>query len=109
MASAKAVGLGAESTSHFSMPLHPAPGIIDKPRDIGVSQLDPQLEPGARDIPTSMGESRGRPSSSRSSRLVTGEATPLARPLTSESPDPPKVGRWMGGMVVVSSPYTGGV
>ena len=26
-----------------------------------------------------------------------------------ESPDPPEVGRWMGGMVVVSSPYVGGV
>ena len=46
---------------------------------------------------------------SRSSRLVTGEATPLARPPMPESPEPPEVGRQMGGMVAVSSPYTGGV
>ena len=56
-----------------------------------------------------MGEPGGRPSNSRSSRLVTGEATPLARPPMLEFPDPPEVGRWMGGMIAVSSPYMGGV
>ena len=72
-------------------------------------QLDPQPEPGAYDNPTSMGEPGGRPSSSQSSHLVTGEATPLVRPPMPESPEPPKVGRRMGGMVAVSSPYVGGV
>ena len=105
----KAVGLDAESTSHFSMPPHPAPGITGKSRDMGVPWLDPRLEPGARDNPTSMGEPGGRPSNSQSSCLVTGEATPLAMPPMPESPDPPEVGRWMGGMVAVSSPYAGGV
>ena len=71
--------------------------------------LDPRFEPGAHDNPTSMGEPGGRPSSSQSSRLVTGEATPLAIPPTPESQEPPEVGRWMGGMVAVSSPYAGGV
>ena len=80
-----------------------------EPRDIGVPRLDPQPEPSAHDNPTSMGEPGGRPSSSQSSRLVTGEAIPLARSLMPESPDPPKVGRQMGGVVVVSSPYMGGV
>ena len=94
IASAKAVGLDAESTSHFSMPPHPAPGTTGEPRDIGIPRLDPRPEPSARDNPTSMGEPRGRPSSSLSSRLVTGEATPLTRPLMPESPDPPEVGRW---------------
>ena len=56
-----------------------------------------------------MGEPGGRPSNSRSSRLVTSEATPLARPPMPESPDPPEVGRRMGGMVVMSLPYVGGV
>ena len=55
------------------------------------------------------GLARGRPSNSRSSRLVTGEATPLARPPMPESPEPPEVGIWMGGMVAVSSPYAGSV
>ena len=105
----KAVGLDAESTSHFSMPPCPAPGIAGEPRDIGVPWLDPQLEPGAHDNPTSMGEPGGRPSKNRSSCLVTGEAMPLARPPTPESPDPAEIERQMGGMVAVSSPYTGGV
>ena len=109
MASAKAVGLDAESTSHFSMPPCPALGITGKPRDIGVPQLDPQPEPGAHDNPTSMGKPGGRPSNSRSSRLVTSEAMPLARPPMPEFPDPPEVGRQMGGMVAISSPYVGGV
>ena len=109
IASAKAVGLDAESTSRFSMPPCPALGIAGEPRDIGVPWLDPRLEPGARDNPTSMGEPGGRPSNSQSSCLVTGEATPLARPPTLESPDPPEVGRQMGGMVAVSPPYMGGV
>ena len=77
--------------------------------DIGVPWLDPQPEPSARDNPTSMGEPWGRPSSSRSSSLVTGEATPLARAPMPESPEPPEVGRQMGGMVAVSSSYAGGV
>ena len=72
-------------------------------------RLDPRLEPSAHDNPTSMGEPGGRPSNSQSSRLVTGEVTPLARPPMPESPDPPKVGRQMGGIVAVSSPYAGGV
>ena len=76
IASANAVGLDAESTSRFSMPLHPAPGTTGEPRDIGVPQLDPRPEPGARDNPTSMGKPGGRPCSSRSSCLVTGEASP---------------------------------
>ena len=109
MASAKAVGLDAESTSLFRTPPHPAPGKAGEPRDIGVPRLDPQPEPGARDNPTSIGEPRGRPSSSRSSRLVTGEAMPLVRPPMPESPEPPEVGIRMGGMVAVSSPYAGGV
>ena len=109
IASAKAVGLVAESTSHFSTPPRPAPGITGEPRDIGVPQLDPRPEPGACDNPTSLGKPGGRPSNTQSSCLVTGEAMPLARSPTLESPDPPKVGRWMGGMVVVSSPYAGGV
>ena len=109
MVSAKAVGLDAESTSLFRMPPHPAPGIAGEPRDIGVPWLDPQPEPSAHDNPTSMGKPRGRPSSSQSSCLVTGEATPLARPPRPESPEPPEVGKWMGGMVVVSSLYAGGV
>ena len=109
MASAKAVGLDAESTSLFRMPPHPAPGIAGEPRDIGIPRLDPRPEPGAHDNPTSMGEPGGRPSSSRSSCLVTGEAMPLARPPMPESPEPPEVGKQMGGMVAVSSPYAGGV
>ena len=109
MASTKAVELDAESTSLFSMPPHPAPGITGEPRDIGVPQLDPRLEPSAHDNPTSMGEPGGRPSSSQLSCLVTGEATLLARPPMPESPEPPEVGRQMGGMVAVSSPYVGGV
>ena len=109
IASAKVVELDAESTSCFSMPPHPAPGMTGEPRDIGVPWLDPQPEPSAHDNPTSMGEPGGRPSISWSSRLVTGEATLLVRPLMPESPDPPEVGRRMGGMVVVSSPYMGGV
>ena len=109
IASAKAVGLDAKSTSHFSTPLHPAPGTMGEPRDIGVPRLDPWSEPGAHDNPTSMGKPGRRPSSSRSSCLVTGEAMLLVRPPMPESPDPPEVGRWMGGMVAVSSPYVGGV
>ena len=109
MASAKAVELDAESTSLFRTPPHPAPGITGEPRDIGVPWLDPRPEPGARDNPTSMGEPGGRPSSSQSSCLVTGEATPLMRPPMPEFPEPPKVGRQMGGMVAVSLPYAGGV
>ena len=109
MASTKAVGLDAESTSHCSMPPHLAPGITGEPRDIGVPRLDPRPEPGACDNPTSMGEPGGRPSNSQSSHLVTGEATPLVRPPTPDSPDPPEVGIQMGGMVMVSSPYAGGV
>ena len=105
----KAVGLDAESTSLFRMPPCPAPGIAGEPRDIGVPQLDPWPEPGARDNPTSMGKPGGRPSSSWSSCLVTGEATPLVRPPMPESPEPPEVDRWMGGMVAVSSLYAGGV
>ena len=80
-------------------------GIAGKPRDIGMPRLDPRPEPGAHDNPTSMGKPRGRLSSSRSSCLVTGEAMPLVRPPTPESPEPPEVGRRMGGMVAVSSPY----
>ena len=64
---------------------------------------------GAQEIPTSMGEPGGKPSSNQSLCLVTGEAMPLARPLALESPDPLEVGRWMGGMGVVSSPYAGGI
>ena len=109
MASAKAVELDAESISLFRMPPHLAPGITGEPRDIGMPQLDPRPEPGAHDNPTSMGEPMGRPSSSWSSHLVTGEAMPLARPPMPESPEPPEVGRWMGGMVAVSSLYAGGV
>ena len=107
--STKAVGLDAESTSRFSMPPCPALGMMGEPRDMGVPWLDPRPEPSAHDNPTSMGEPGGRPSSSQSSCLVTGEATPLVRPPTLESPDPPDVGRWMGGMVAASSPYAGGV
>ena len=106
MASMKAVELDAKSTSLFRMPPHLAPGITGEPRDIGMQWLDPWLEPGACDNHTSMGKPWGRPSSSRSSRLVTGEATPLVRPPMPESPEPPEVGRRMGGMVAVSSPYT---
>ena len=109
MASAKAVELDAESTSLFRTPPHLALGITGEPRDIGLPWLDPWPEPGARDNPTSMGEPGGRPSSSRSSCLVTGEAIPLVRPPMPESPESPKVGRWMGGMVAVSSLYAGGV
>ena len=109
MASRKAVGLDAESTSLFRMPPHLAPGITGEARDIGMPRLDPRLEPGARDNPTSMGEPGGRASSSRSSYLVTGEATPLARPPTPRFPKPPEVGRQMGGMVAVSLPYAGGI
>ena len=76
---------------------------------MGVSQLDPRPEPSAQEIPTSMDKPGSRPSSNRLSRFVIGKATPLARPPTPESPDPLKVGKRMGGMVVVSSPYTGGV
>ena len=109
MASAKAVGLDTESTSLFRTPPHLALGKAGEPRDIGVPWLDPRPEPSARDNPTSMGEPGGRPSSSWSSCLVTGEATPLARPPTPESPEPPEVGIQMGGMVAVSSPYAGSV
>ena len=106
MVSAKAVELDAEYTSLFRMPLHLALGITGEPRDIGMPRLDPWPEPGAHDNPISMGEPGGRPSSSRSSRLVTGEAMPLVRPPMPESPEPPEVGRRMGGMVAVCSPYT---
>ena len=109
MASVKAVGLDAKSTSLFRTPPRPAPGIAGEPRDIGVPWLDPRPEPGARDNPTSMGEPGGRPSSSRSSCLVTGEAMPLVRPPMPESLEPLEVDRRMGGMVAVSSPYAGGV
>ena len=109
MASMKAVGLDAEPTSLFRMPPHPALGIAGEPRDVGMPRLDPQMVPGARDNPTSMDKPGGRPSSSRSSCLVTGEAMLLARPPMPESLEPLEVGRWMGGMVVVSSPYVGGV
>ena len=109
MASTKAVGLDAKSTSHFSMPPHPALGITGEPRDIGVPRLDPRPELGAHDNPTSMGKPGGRPSNSQSSRLITGEATPLGRPPMLASPDPPEVGRQMGCMVAVSLPYAGGV
>ena len=72
----------------FSGCLHIRPlGITGEPRDIGMPQLDPQPELSAHDNPTSMGKPRGRPSNSRSSCLVTGEATPLARPPTPESPE----------------------
>ena len=94
---------GAESTSHFSTPPRPVPGRVGKPKDIRVLRLDPQPDPGARESPTSMGEPGGRPSNNRSSRLVTGETTPLARPPTPGSPDPPVVGKWIGGIVVQSS------
>ena len=60
-------------------------------------------------IPPPWASPGGRPSSSRSSRLVAGEAMPLVRPPMLQSPDPPKVGRRMGGMVVVSLLHTGGV
>ena len=93
----------------FRMPACLAPGITGEPRNIGMPRLDPRPEPGACDNPTSIGKPRGRPSSSHLLCLVTGEAMPLARTPTPESPEPPKVGRWMGGMVVVSSPYVGGV
>ena len=109
IASVKMVSLDAKSTSHFSTPLHPALGMTGEPRDTGVPWLDPQPEPSAHDNPTSMGKPRGRPSSSWLSRLVTGETMPLARPPMLESPDPPEVSRWMGGMVAVSLLYTGGV
>ena len=109
MASAKAVRLGAMFNSRFSMPPHPAPGMLGDPRDIGVSRLDARLEPGTQEIPNSIGEPGGSPSSNWSSCLVTGDATPLARPLTPESPEPPEVGRWMEGMIVLSSPYAGDV
>ena len=109
MASTKAVGLDAESTSLFRMSPCLILGIAGEPRDIGMPWLDPQPEPGACDNPTFMGEPGGRPSSSQLSCLVTGEATPLARPPMPESLEPPEVGRWMGGMVVVSSLYVGGV
>ena len=56
IASAKAVRLDAESTSHFSMPPYPAQGTMGEPRDIGVPRLDPQPEPSAHDNPTSMGK-----------------------------------------------------
>ena len=105
MASTKAVELG--STNLFRTPPHPALGMASEPRDIGIPGLDPRLEPGAHDNPTSMGEPGGRPSNSQSSRLVRGEAMPLARPPMPESPDPPEVGKWMGGMAAVSSPYAG--
>ena len=109
MASAKAIGLDAESTSLFRTPPHLALGKAGEPRDIGMPRMDPRLEPGARDNPTSMGEPGGRPFNSQSSGLVTGEATPLVRPTTPESPEPPEVGIWMGGMAAVSSAYAGGV
>ena len=109
MASAKVVWLDAESTSLFRMPPCLSPGIAGEPRDIGVPWLDPQPDPSACDNPTSIGEPGGRPSSSQSSCLVTGEATPLVRLPMPESLKPPEVGRWMGGMVAVSSPYAGGV
>ena len=76
MASAK----GAESTSCFSTPPHLIPGSMGKPKDIGVLWLDPLPDPGAWKSPTSMGEPGGRPSNRQSSCLVTGKATPLARP-----------------------------
>ena len=109
MVSVKAVGLDAESTSLFRTPSHLAPGIAGEPWDIGVPWLDPRPEPGARDNPSSMGKPGGRPSSSQSSHLVTGQATPLVRPPMPESLEPPEVGRQMGGMVAVSSSYVGGV
>ena len=109
MASPKAVGLGTVSISHFNTPPHPALGIAGECRDIGVSCLDPWPEPSAWESSISMGEPGGRPSSNLLSHLVIGKAMPLVRPPTSESPDPPEVGKWMGGMVMVSSPYTGGV
>ena len=109
MASVKAVRFGAASMNRFSMPPHPAPGIAGEPRDMGVSWLDPRPEPGALETPISMGKPGHRPLSNRSSHLVTGEAMPLVRPPTLESPDPPKVGSQMGGMVMASSLYTGGV
>ena len=109
MASVKVVWVAAESTSLFKTPAHLAPGIAGEPRDIGIPWLDPRPDPGAHDNLTSIGEPGGRPSSSRFSCLVTGEATPLARPPTPESPEPPEVGRRMGGIVAVSLPYAGGV
>ena len=60
-------------------------------------------------IPLPWASPGGRPSSSWSLRLVTGEAMPLARPPMPESAESPEVGRQMGGMVAVSSPYAGGV
>ena len=109
MASAKAVGLDAESTSLFRTPPCLVRGKAGEPRDIGMPWLDPWPENGTCDNPTSMGEPGGKPSSSWSSHLITGEATPLVRPPTPESPEPPEVGIWMGGMVAVSSPYAGSV
>ena len=107
MASVKEVWLDAESTSLFRMPRNLALGIAGEPRDIGMPQLDPRPDPSAHDNPTSIGEPGVRPSSSQSLCLVTGEAMPLVRPAMPESPEPPKVGRRMGGMVAVSLPNSG--
>ena len=41
--------------------------------------------------------------------MVIGKGMKLARPPIPESPDLPEVGKWMGGMAVVSSPYAGGI
>ena len=109
MASAKGVGLDAESMRHFSTPAQPAPGISGDPRDMGVSWLDPHPESGAQETPMSMGKPGGSLSSRGSSQLVTGEDTLLARPLTPESFDRPELGKVMGGMGVVSSAYTGSI
>ena len=77
----------------FSTPVQPAPGISGDPRDMGVSQLDPQPESGAWKAPTSMGEPGGSPLSRRLSRLVTGEDTLLAKPPTPELLDHPELGK----------------
>ena len=56
-----------------------------------------------------MDEPGGNPLSKQSLCLVTGEATPLVRPLQLESPDPPDVSRVMVGMGMELSAYARGV
>ena len=108
MVSLNAMGLGGPSSMrHFKTPLHPAPGnATGEPSDMGSH---------GRSLAQNWELVKGQPpwvslraTCQWSLCLVTGEATPLVRPLKPDSPDPMDIGRVMGGIGAELSVYAGG-